>query len=268
MNLIKMRIGSQQRNPGTGGPGRGAPSTRGGRGGMMMPPRGGVQRPQQGRGGPGGPPSRGGGGGGGHPSEYKEPEPEEWDAFVMNNLSGNFAFIDESKNERIVEKNGFASLATAQNFRINCPDDEGPKGKEDVKPTTYSMNDPSLQIPQGQMGRSNRFADEADQPPRNRFDENDYGGYDDEGYGGGAGGGRGGYDDRGGGGGSRGGGGYNPNEFNPRGQQSFDPDMFRDRGYEGGSDSRSNSRKSEFDSRLEQMKSARDFGMPQPIRRM
>ncbi len=251
MNFIKTRIGSQQRNPGTGG-GRGMgsaprPMSMGG-GGGGGPPRG----PS------GGVPGRGGGGGGGR-GEYKEPEPEEWDSFVMNNLSGNFAFIDEDKNERIVEKNGFASLNAIHSFRINTPDDEGPKGKEDIKPVSYSMNDPSLQIPQGQMNRSNRFADEADQPPRNRFDENDYGGYDDRGYGGGAGG---------GGGPSQSRNSYNPNEFNPRNSQAFDPNMFRDRGYEGGSDSRSNARKSEFDARMEQMKSARDFGMPQPIRRM
>ncbi len=162
-------------------------------------------------------------------------EPEIWDSFMMNNLSGTFAFLDDNENEKVKDKNGFASLNSLYNFKIQTPEDDGMKGKGELKPVAYSTDDDSLRIPQGN-GRSqgNPFAD-----------SNGYGNSQQSSNS------------------------YNPNEFNPRANmgQSFDPDMFRDQNYEG-NDSRSNSRKSQFDSQMEAFKNSRDMGMPQPLRRM
>jgi hypothetical protein len=161
-----------------------------------------------------------------------EMEPEVWDSFMMNNLSGTFAFLDDNENEKVKDKNGFASLNSLYNFRIQTPDDDGMKGKGELKPVSYSTDDDSLRIPSSGNGRSqgNPFADSE----QNRNNNS-----------------------------------YNPNEFNPRANmsQSFDPNMFRDQNYEG-NDSRSNSRKSQFDSQMEAFKNSRDMGMPQPLRRM
>ncbi len=162
-----------------------------------------------------------------------EMEPEIWDSFMMNNLSGTFAFLDDDENEKVKDKNGFASLNSLYNFRIQTPDDDGMKGKGELKPVSYSTDDDSLRIPSSGNGRSqgNPFADS------NNHQHNSNS--------------------------------YNPNEFNPRGNmsQSFDPNMFKDQNYEG-NDSRTNSRKSQFDSQMEAFKNQRDMGMPQPLRRM
>ncbi len=161
-------------------------------------------------------------------------EPEIWDSFMMNNLSGTFAFLDDNENEKVKDKNGFASLNSLYNFKIPTPDDDGIKGRGDVKPVSYSTDDDSLRIPSGN-GRSqgNPFADSQEYGQQQSNNS------------------------------------YNPNEFNPRANmsQSFDPNMFRDQNYEG-NDSRSNSRKSQFDSQMEAFKNQRDMGMPQPLRRM
>lgn len=166
----------------------------------------------------------------------KEMEPEIWDSFMMNNLSGTFAYLDDNENEKVKDKNGFASLNSLYNFKIPTPDDDGIKGKGDVKPVAYSTNDDTLRIPQGGGGRNqgNPFADSDSYENNQQSSSN-----------------------------------YNPNEFNPRANisQSFDPNMFKDQNYEG-NDSRSNSRKSQFDSQMENFKNSRDMGMPQPLRRM
>ncbi len=170
------------------------------------------------------------------PQVKKEIEPEVWDSFMMNNLSGTFAYIDDNENEKVKDKNGFASLNSLYNFRIQTPDDDGIKGKGDIKPIAYSTDDDSLRIQQNGNGRNqgNPFAD-SDSYGNQQQNSNS----------------------------------YNPNEFNPRANmgQSFDPNMFRDQNYEG-NDSRSNSRKSQFDSQMESFKNQRDMGMPQPLRRM
>ncbi len=163
-------------------------------------------------------------------------EPAIWDSFVMNNLSGTFAFLNDNENEIVNDKNGFASLNSLYNFKIQTPEDDGMKGKGELKPVAYSTDDDSLRIPQGN-GRSqgNPFADSNEYNNSHQQSNNS----------------------------------YNPNEFNPRANmaQSFDPNMFRDQNYEG-NDSRSNSRKSQFDSQMEAFKNQRDMGMPQPLRRM
>ena len=161
----------------------------------------------------------------------KEIEPEIWDSFMMNNLSGTFAYLDDNENEKVKDKNGFASLNSLYNFKIPTPDDDGIKGKGDVKPIAYSTDDDSLRLPQGGRNQGNPFADSGEQSSSSSS--------------------------------------YNPNEFNPRANmsQSFDPNMFRDQNYEG-NDSRANSRKSQFDSQMEAFKNQRDMGMPQPLRRM
>ncbi len=163
-------------------------------------------------------------------------EPAIWDSFVMNNLSGTFAFLNDNENEKVKDKNGFASLNSLYNFKIQTPEDDGMKGKGELKPVAYSTDDDSLRIPQGN-GRSqgNPFADSNEYNNSHQQSNNS----------------------------------YNPNEFNPRANmaQSFDPNMFRDQNYEG-NDSRSNSRKSQFDSQMEAFKNQRDMGMPQPLRRM
>ncbi len=165
--------------------------------------------------------------------QQKTMEPEIWDSFMMNNLSGTFAFLNDNENEVVNDKNGFASLESLYNFKIHTVEDDGIKGRGDVKPVAYSTDDDSLRIPQGGNGRSqgNPFAD-SEQQSRNNSN-------------------------------------YNPNEFNPRANigQSFDPNMFRDQNYEG-NDSRANARKSQFDSQMEAFKNQRDMGMPQPLRRM
>jgi hypothetical protein len=163
-------------------------------------------------------------------------EPEVWDSFMMNNLSGTFAYLDDNENEKVKDKNGFASLNSLYNFKISTPDDDGIKGKGDVKPVAYSTDDDSLRLPSSGGGRNqgNPFADSDSYGNQKQSNSN-----------------------------------YNPNEFNPRANmgQSFDPNMFRDQNYEG-NDSRSNSRKSQFDSQMEAFKNSRDMGMPQPLRRM
>ncbi len=164
-------------------------------------------------------------------NSYKEVEPEVWDSFMMNNLSGTFAFIDDNENEKVKDKSGFASLNSIYNFKIQTPDDDGIKGKGDIKPVSYSAND--YEIEEGNRNSGNPFADN-NQSYQNQNQNQ-----------------------------------YNPNEYNSRANmsQSFDPNMFRDSNYEG-NDSRSNSRKSQFDSQMEAFKNSRDMGMPQPIRRM
>ncbi len=172
---------------------------------------------------------------------FKEVEPEIWDSFVMGNLSDKFSFIDENKNNSLIEKS-FASLNNIHNFKIYTPDDDGMKNKGDVKPVSYSMDDPNLRIPQNSNSNSS-----------NPFAENHYENMNNGG---------GGYQE------SRTQ--YNPNEFSGgRGNQNgmFDSGMFRDRNYDGGSESRSSSRKSDYDAKLEQYKNSRDLGIPTPLRR-
>ncbi len=170
---------------------------------------------------------------------FKEVEPQIWDSFVMNNLSDKFSFIDENKNNSLIEKS-FASLNNIHNFKIYTPDDDGMKNKGDVKPVSYSMDDPNLRIPENRGNNSsNPFAE-------NHYENmNSGGGYQESRTQ------------------------YNPNEYGGRGNQNsmFDSGMFRDRNYEGGSESRASSRKSDYDAKLEQYKNARDIGMPTPLRR-
>lgn len=168
---------------------------------------------------------------------YKEVEPEIWDSFMMNNLSGTFAFLNDNENEKVNDKNGFASLNSLYNFKISTPDDDGIKGRGDVKPVAYSTDDDSIRLPSSGTGgrnQGNPFAD-SDSYGNQQQSSNS----------------------------------YNPNEFNPRANmsQSFDPNMFKDQNYEG-NDSRSNSRKSQFENQMETFKNSRDMGMPQPLRRM
>lgn len=167
-----------------------------------------------------------GGGGGGQTME-----PQEWDSFMMNNLSGTFAYIDDSLNENVSEKMGYSVLSNLNNFRIITPDDDGMKNKGELKPVAYSAD---VGVSQQQSSqRANPFADSRGQQQQSstHYNPNAYGG---------------------------GGGGVN---------HSFDPKMFQDQNYEG-NDSRSNSRKSQFDSQMEAFKNARDMGMPQPLRRL
>ncbi len=163
---------------------------------------------------------------------FKQLEPQEWDSFMMNNLSGTFAFIDDHENEKLTDRNGYSVLTNLNNFRIITPEDDGMKNKGDIKPVAYSTDDANLQIPYNQNSKGNPFADSRQEPQYNSTQ-------------------------------------YNPNQYNsqPQMNNAFDPNMFRDQNYEG-NDSRANSRKSQFDSQMEAFKNQRDMGMPQPLRRM
>ncbi len=168
--------------------------------------------------------------------QFKELEPQEWDSFMMNNLSGNFAFIEDDKNEVVVDKQGYASLNNLNNFRIMTPEDDGMKNKGDIKPVAYSTDDDSLRVPY-QQSNSNPFADSRAGGGQ-QYQQQQHSSTN-----------------------------YNPNQYSNAPNMSFDPNMFRDQNYEG-NDSRANSRKSQFDSQMEAFKNARDMGMPQPLRRM
>ncbi len=157
-------------------------------------------------------------------------EPKEWDSFVMNNLSGTFAFIDEQLNENATDKPGYATLDNLNNFRIITPDDDGMKNKGEIKPVQYSAD---VNVSQ-QDGRRNPFADAYSQQQQQQQQSSSQ---------------------------------YNPNQYSQQTNQSFDPNMFRDSNYEG-NDSRANSRKSQMDAQMEAFKKSRDMGMPQPLRRM
>jgi hypothetical protein len=179
-------------------------------------------------------------------NQFREVEPQVWDSFMMNNLSGNFAFIEDDKNEDVVDKQGYASLHNLDNFRIMTPDDDGIKNKGDIKPVSYSTDDDTLRVPY-QQSNNNPFADSRGQSQGQRQQQQQqqqqYTNNNSTSY--------------------------NPNQYSnaPNMGMAFDPNMFRDQNYEG-NDSRSNSRKSQFDSQMEAFKNQRDMGMPQPLRRM
>ncbi len=163
------------------------------------------------------------------PTTHEVVEPKEWDSFVMNNLSGTFAFIDEQLNENATDKPGYATLENLNSFRIITPDDDGMKNKGEIKPVQYSAD---VNVSQ-QDGRRNPFADAYSQQQQQQSSSQ-----------------------------------YNPNQYSQQQtNQSFDPNMFRDSNYEG-NDSRANSRKAQMDAQMEAFKKSRDMGMPQPLRRM
>jgi hypothetical protein len=169
-------------------------------------------------------------------------EPEIWDAYVMNNLSGTFAFIDDNENEKVVEKGGFATLNNAHSFRIITPDDDGIKNKGDIKPVSYDASSYNNSSSNGSSS-SNPFAE--------NYQNNSYNQSQNQSH-------------------SHSQTNYNPNQYNPNQynkNQSYDPNMFKDSNYEG-NDQRSNSKKAALDSQLEAFKNSRDMGMPQPLRRM
>jgi hypothetical protein len=163
---------------------------------------------------------------------FKQLEPQEWDSFMMSNLSGTFSFIEEDKNEVVTDRQGYASLLNLNNFQIMTPEDDGMKNKGDLKPVSYSTDDPNLKVPYNQNSQGNPFADSRQEEQYSSTN-------------------------------------YNPNQYSsqPQMNNAFDPNIFRDQNYEG-NDNRSNSRKSQFDSQMESFKNQRDMGMPQPLRRM
>jgi hypothetical protein len=221
-NWVKKRLPSQG-PPGLpgGGGGGGAGGGAGGRSPTVRRPTGTGQGRRDG--------GRGGGGGQGTGAEGTGPE--EWDAFVMNNLSGAFSYLDESKNETLVEKTQ-ALLRNIEHMHIHTVDDDGDGGKPNITAVSYDPSSAGAPAQGGGGGggggRPNPFAQQRQRQNYSQHEE----------------------------------------EQEEYQAPMADHSMFRDQGYEGGSDTRRSARKNDFDAKMEEMKRNRDFGMPQPIRRM